>query len=292
MELDLVYVLLAAFCTGLSGFFIGRISAGAPGEVRTENRQLRQGLQKAEMQVAEVRNSHKVIQEDLEKTQAQRDQYRKMAESHEVKYPEPKEKIYRKVWEGRSYQGLPDDNFEALTADLKKFEGHEVFLDITIQGLGDWREIISSRWHNTKRVWRELLQRYEEVKEYVNSVGPNSYQGPVDRVMKEIKTFMHADRNGFRQGKKWASTDSPLKFVVSLTLEEAPVSALPEIHTVEIAVVEERIVERVIEKPVLVEGSSALHGQTKEDLVDLIEAVLDVRESTRHEIVETREEKA
>jgi hypothetical protein len=252
--------------------------------------QEKHGLQ-AELKTAQenYEYSQKVVgwrDNDVAQARKERDQYKAIAVTHEVKLPEPPGPTkLRRVWSERFYRGLPDANLKGLAEDLKQFEGQELHLEMHVRGRGGWKKIIGEKWTITKRVSgynRQVPADY---------IGPTRFQGTVSRVIEEIGIFLRDDDTGLvtkgGPGKgKWRDKDSALKFEIDLCVKGATAPPpMPEVHTVEVAVVEERVIERIIEKPVVLSipaGSEAdLCGHTKEEIVGLIEAVLDVRSDTR-----------
>jgi hypothetical protein len=270
----------------LVGAVIGVVTTKAPSKVRKENAKLRDDLARHERTSVYDKRRISNLEQDYKSVQASRDKYRAIASTHEVKYPEPPTPIQlRKVWKERGYRGLPEANLKTLAVDLQQYEGQELHLTLTVRGRGGWKKIIGERWHVTKRVNgynRQVPADY---------IGEIRFRGSVSQVVEEIGVFLRDDdtglvvKSGVKAGK-WRDHDSALKFEVDLSVKGAvKPPPMPEVHTVEVAVVEERVVERIVEKPVILsvpEGREAeLCGHTKEEIVSLIDAVLDVRQQTK-----------
>lgn len=304
--MDPVTLLIVAltFSAGIGGYLYGfkkgKVSV-LPKEIIDENRILKKKVEELQYDL-DWANTYLKREKDKSATiEQQRDTYRKMAESHEVKYPTPPSNPKpRKVWEDKVYRGLPEANLAALQADLEEFKGTELSLNLMIRGVGGWSQIIQDAgWHETRKVYE--YGRYVMQKVPVSHIGVCHFEGPPDRVCQEIRTFLTDDNTGLvksgKGAKQWKDEDSPLKFEVTLSVSGMPTPKLPEVHTVEVAVVEERIVDRIIEKPARPfseEDAPELCGHTKEEIVDLIDAVLDVRgvpsDKPRVEVVEASEE--
>ncbi len=205
---------------------------------------------------------------DLAKVEADRDRYREIASSHELSWPEaPPEPVTQHVpiWRGRRYAHHPASNLTALCADLQEHLAHEVRLTLWVEPLGGW----DSR---------------------IRAMGPLSWEGPGQRVIEELRCWLVDDNTRLMKrdpdGEKvWADADSPLLFRVDMErLERSPPGV--HIHEVEVLHVEQRIEERFIEQPVIIEVP--LHrlndptpgeriGLTREEVLALFDQQLQTR---------------
>lgn len=202
---------------------------------------------------------------DLSRVDADRAVYRKIAESHELVWPDAPPELVRSatsVWRSRRYAHHPASNLASLSADLVPHLEHEICLTLTISPMGGWE----SR---------------------VRALGPFTWEGPGHRVLEELRCLLHDDDTRLMQvveGKKdWADKDSPLVFEVNLDRVEVSPPGV-HIHEVEVLRVEKEIEERIIEQPVIIEVP--LHrlddptpeeriGLTKEEVLALFDKQLE-----------------
>ena len=204
---------------------------------------------------------------DLSRVEADRNAYREIASSHELKWPEaPPEpsQSATPVWRNRRYAHHPASNIAALADDLAPHLDHEIHLTLTITPLGGWESRI-------------------------RTIGPIEWSGPARRVLEEVRCMLLDDDTRLMReldGEKvWADLDSPLVFQVDLDRVEITPPGV-HIHEVEVLRVEKEIEERIIEQPVIIEVP--LHrigdptpeervGLTKEEVLALFDKQLDRR---------------
>jgi len=290
-------VMGVALVSTASAYFLGK-RANIPTEVRRKNRQLQVDLKQSRAETEYQEQRCLGYEHDLKLARRQRDEYRKIAETHTIKFPDVPEPVQtHQVWGKRIYRGIPDENLVSLELDFRQFRGRELFLDLKIQGCGGWKKIIKEAgWHRVERVLG-TYGSWTNRKVPLDYIGTIHFEGPPNRVLEEIRTFLLDDDTGLTlipegsKQKAWKDRDSPLKFVVSLAVSDPiELPEMPDVHMVEVLRVEERVTERVIEKPVVVsipEGSEPeLCGHSKEEIIELIDAVIEMREFPRPKDVE------
>lgn len=194
----------------------------------------------------------KAAEERNEVLEQQRDKYRRMAESHEIKMPEPPEIEVGTVWEKRKFNGHPKDNLRNLRNEMKEHLKRDITLHIKLRGGdlggGGYGRIIAKAWTNDGKP--------------VKDIGPWEFHGPGDRALKDLETFLMDDDTGLvdvkkvngRRKKTWKDEDSPLVFEVTLEVEgtnKAPEIPKPQIVEVPVVQVEREIVtiEKLVESP-------------------------------------------
>jgi hypothetical protein len=202
---------------------------------------------------------------DIARIEADRAAYRKIAESHELSWPDAPpqpSQVATPVWRNRRYAHHPASNLAALAADLAPHLDHEIRLTLTITPLGGWESRI-------------------------RTLGPLEWAGPGHRVLEELRCLLQDDDTRLMslvEGEKtWADRDSPLIFQIDLDrVEIAPPGV--HIHEVEVLRVEKQIEERIIEQPIIIEVP--LHrlndptpeeriGLTKEEVIALFDQQLE-----------------
>jgi hypothetical protein len=277
-----------------------------------------------------LKSRNRTLSDDRDRIGADRDRYREIASSHEISLPDPGETeiVERVVWEERVYNGHPRDNLKDLQKDLSEYAGSDLLVTVTIdpRGCGGWGKILKETFIHRDTYGRQSLRENTAV---------TTYEGPPDRVLSHLRTLLTDEdaglvkavrsgepglrgsdryagsmdyistsgRNGksakvVKMDKVWRDGDSPLTMSVHLTVrEEVSPPPLPEIHTVHVAHVETKIVERIVEKPVIIkvpEGQEAnLAGHSREEIRALIEVELELRDlGVAGRTVETPEETA
>jgi len=232
-----------------------------------------------------------VLREEVAKVRGQRDEYARMAATHEVKHlssPEPKI-VRRQVFNDRVYQGHPEGNLKALEEDLAPYASQDVEINIQSVALGGWAHLMK------KSGW--TLEGRPSVK---ITKGILHYQGPPARVVQELREWFWDDDNGFvvvetkkrkkaTEGeevfedtdsvpkKRWADSDSQLEWKVDLIVTEIQEPSTPEIQMVEVLKIQEQIVERTVIKPVPV-TTGAESFLTGGEVVELVNQTLLFRE--------------
>jgi hypothetical protein len=184
----------------------------------------------------------------LASVEKERDRFRKMAESHEIKPVEPPEPktVTRQIWKGRLFRGHPSENLKNMAKELAEFMNKEVVVKIAVRA-GDLG-VATGHY----RALREARRG--------DDLGPFQFEGSARRALADFTTFLMDDDLGLvtvsknHPGKKlWKDKDSPLSFHVDLTVTEVVTPTVPQVQLVEVAVVSEKIREVIVEKPVVVE---------------------------------------
>lgn len=246
---------VVALATGLSGLVtgiaIGRRGSKAERVLREENEELQRGLDRAQR---EQRWAEEYREGEIQARQAaerDRDRYRKMAASHEVKLPEITESVVKTgtAWERRRFNGHPKENLANLAKELKLYKGREVQMTVWIDGTG---------WSSTQG--KLLAETWKRGGQPTRELGPHVYHGPAERAWEDFQTFVMDDDTGLMKRdsrtkrKVWRDDDSPLTFEVTLEVTEViEAPKLPQTHVVEVAVVEEQVRVIEVEKPVYIE---------------------------------------
>lgn len=178
----------------------------------------------------------------------EKEELKKIAMSHEVKWPDPPQpkKIKEKIWEKRRYSDHPSANLKALQADLEAFKSQEVELSVTLQPCGGWKSVLENKQFRDRDFFKEM-----------------AFHGPPSRVGKEISNFFkdhdmpfmsrlsktdiqEHEKGSFGELLKWNDTDSAVVMIIdlSVTRVEQPAQK-PEVHIVQVPVIETRVVEIV-----------------------------------------------
>jgi len=211
------------------------------------------------------------------RAEAERDKALEIAKTHEVTLPDPGEIHTQTVnpWDKRQYNSTPEKNMQNIKDDLQKeFGNQHLKVKLVLHAQGGWVPVFQKHWRN-----RPITLTFD---------------GPARRIAHEIWTFFNDLDHGFvaksnraaNYGQKiWVDGDSPLTFEVTVEHEqEVPTPEYPEVHTVEVAVVRTEVVETeklVIPEPDSLEGLRLKEQVAHEDLVALIDAVLETRETER-----------
>lgn len=270
---------MSAFVFVAAGVVVGSLATwmatrGRPEGEGDERAALRAASHERSAELSTVTKRLAVRDEQLAETTKQRDDYKAIASSHTVEYTGWRSGQWvKKVWKDRRYAGHPSRNLEAFVADFAVFADEHVLLTVDIELMGGWKALLGdggkSAVTEPLKLGRSML-----------------FEGPGQRVLEQLVTFLKDDDTGFivvGEGgdKQWRDSDSPMnwRFTVDvLQDEQKPV----EVHPIEVLRVEREIVERIVEKPVVKtippEVANTLCGHTEEEIVTLIEAVLEVRE--------------
>ncbi len=300
-------LIITSIFTGIAGLItaykVGQRSS-FPKDMRDENTKLKADLKRESSNGVDLSNRLHLRAREVALLKTQRDNYAEIAKTHDVVFPKFNRTSTKmeKVWDKRLYRGHPDDNLTALSDDLQPFQGREVHLSIEFQGRGGWRGIIKKTWTKTEQVYSHAYARYRDEKVPSQNMGPITFQGPPDRILEEVRTFLLDDdtglvrwqtakrnvldseliQDGGSQRKAWRDPDSPLRFLVTAEVSEPiEMPVMPEIQYVEVLKIQTEIEQVIIEKPIVLsipEGEEAnLCGHTKAEIVNLIDAVLEVR---------------
>lgn len=220
-------------------------------------------IKKARTDLAATRELLTHTRQDLARVSAERDEYRRIAATHDPGESGPAEPVITvPVWRGRQYSGHPAMNLEALCSDLAPFLERTLALTLRLDPQGGWK--------------RQVRER-----------GPFTLKGPGERVLTELRVLLEDEDLRLmrgRENKEWADPDSPLFFLVDLDFLDVPA---PEVlvRTVEVLRVETRVEERIIEQPVLIEvpvfeerpqqPDARPVGLSREEVLALFEVELD-----------------
>lgn len=286
----------------VAGAAVGAVATWAAGRRRAREREEAEQRASLDRDKAHAKARYldrrlEVRTKQLERATLERDDYAKIASTHQI---EPrgfgKGQWVRKVWKDRRYSGHPADNLEHLGSDFEVFGEEHVLLTLDIDLLGGWKALLGgddAGGGPTTPI----------------SAGQSLLlEGPADRVMQQLRTFLLDDDTGFvepwpetdedsdeaapeadadvsdrdaRGAPRWRDPDSPMVWRLTVDVLEGQ-TAPPEVEYVEVLRVQEKIVETIVERPVVrtvpPEVASQLCGHTAEEIVTLIEAVLEVRE--------------
>ncbi|MEM9463004.1 MAG: hypothetical protein AAGF11_53175 [Myxococcota bacterium] len=233
----------------------------------------------------------KIRTKQLERATEERDDYARIASTHTLTPRSfQKGQWVRKVWKDRRYSGHPSDNLEALRQDFATFRDEHVLLSLDIQLLGGWKTLL---------LGDDVDASPRQATTPLSAGQTLLFEGPADRVLEQVETFVQDDDTGLMdsggehqdddQDKVWRDADSPMIWLLTVDVLEGQGSP-PDVEFVEVLRVQEKIVEQVVERPVVrtvpAEVTSRLCGHTPEEIVMLIEAVLEVRELDRDERIE------
>ena len=275
-------VLLVSLVSGLLGVVLGaQFRKHKPGELEAEVQDLQTEKAQLEYDLRWAREGRDRSQSDAERMRKQRDDYAKIASSHEVTYPEKGKPV--EVWGNRRYSDHPEKNLVDLQEDLAEFKGKDLKVAIELVGVGGWDAILKEAWKQKGHRGLPTVPK-----------STLKFEGSPDRVIRQIGTFLLDDDSGFarkgkrtggeEQPKKWKDEDSPTLWSVDLEITDME---LPSVHKVEVLRIQEEVRDRIVEKPVAVqvpeEVSTALCGHTDESLTSLINAVLEIRDLERPE---------
>ncbi|MEM6293278.1 MAG: hypothetical protein AAGA54_18545 [Myxococcota bacterium] len=244
------------------------------GQLRAQQSQLDardKALRDAEAEHITAMKQVKLRDRQLALASAQRDDYAKIASTHEVQTPrwEAGEWV-RKVWKERRYSGHPAKNLEALREDFAPFAEEHVLLSVDLELLGGWKALLEDE------------RRRSSITTPLSAGETMIFEGPGARVLDQFRTFLHDDDTGFfnAEDERWIDADSPMVWRISMDVMHG---AMPSnVEFVEVLRVQQELEEVVIERPVVRvvpdDVASSLNQHTKEEIVGLIEAVLEVRE--------------
>ena len=208
-------------------------------------------------------------------TSSQRDDYAKIASTHEVETPRwGAGEWARKVWKERRYSGHPSTNLDDLRRDFGPFAEEHVLLSLDLQLLGGWKALVMGD------------DSHSAITTPLSAGETLMFEGPGERVLEQISTFLHDDDTGFFEpgedgaDGRWRDDNSPMVWLITLDVlhPESP----SHLQFVEVLRVQKEIEEVILERPVVRavpdDVASSLSHHTKEEIVALIEAVLEVRE--------------
>lgn len=266
---ELIFLLVGV---GLGAGFAWALARPRLQALRASERELAYGRARAQAEGKVLARRLEVRSEQLALATAQRDDYAKIASSHELqpfRWAAPQ--WVRKVWKDRRYAGHPASNLEGLTRDFAAFRDEHVLVKLDIELLGGWKRLFGGEHEPSLRDVTRSLSAGESM----------MFEGPADRVLAQIVTFMRDDDTGFvtrgEDGQEqWRDADSPMTWLLTVDVCEGLASP-PSVEYVEVLRVQEQLVERVVE--VSPEVASRLREHVPAQLV----ALVDVRELGRSE---------
>ncbi|MCX4245357.1 hypothetical protein [Paraliomyxa miuraensis] len=286
MLLDLVYLFVGL---GLGMTFAWSLGRQRLKALQAAEHRLSLAHARANAEARGIERRLKVRTEQLERVTAQRDDYAKIASTHEVRpFRWKAPQWVRKVWKDRRYAGHPSSNLEGLRRDFADFRDEHVLVRLDIELFGGWKKLFGG----------EHEAAAGDITRPLSAGDGLVFEGPADRVLEQIVTFLQDDDTGFvvpREGegegegteeattdRTWRDPDSPMTWRLNVDVLEGRASP-PEIQYVEVLRVQHELVERVVEQPVV-------HPMTPETAAVLGErepakvvAVVDVRKLDREQ---------
>lgn len=221
-----------------------------------------------------------VRSEQLERVTAQRDDYAQIASTHELRpFRWKAPQWVRKVWKERRYAGHPSSNLEGLRLDFAELRDEHVLVALDIELLGGWKRLFGG----------EHEAAVGDVTRPLRAGDTMLFEGPADRVLEQLTTFLRDDDTGFvttsDDGEKtWRDPDSPMTWLLTVDVLEGRASP-PDVHYVEVLRVQHELVERVVERPVVhtlsPEAASRLGRLEAERPAAQLVALIDVRDLDR-----------
>jgi len=197
-------------------------------------RRLKADLEKKTRDLAYFEERNKTLAADRARIESERDRYRAIATSRDLPPPDQLPspvRILDPLWVDRIYANHPRVNLERLAADIDEYAGETIFLTIRLDPKGGWIRKLKGQPERT-------------------------YTGSTDRVLEDLVCWLRDDDMRLverrSEGVEWSDDDSPLHFHIDLA---RVTDERPEVHvqTVEIAVVETKVIERFVEQPVVIE---------------------------------------
>ena len=197
-------------------------------------RRLKADLEKKTRDLAYFEERNKTLAADRARIESERDRYRAIATSRDLPPPDQLPspvRILDPLWVDRIYANHPRVNLERLAADIDEYAGEAIFLTIRLDPKGGWISKLKGQPERT-------------------------YTGSTDRVLEDLVCWLRDDDMRLverrSEGVEWSDDDSPLHFHIDLA---RVTDERPEVHvqTVEIAVVETKVIERFVEQPVVIE---------------------------------------
>lgn len=272
LVVSLALVLLgAALGAGATWFHFREQGKVHAGELEKQKKALREA--ELDHKAAERRLSLRDRQ--LALASAQRDDYAKIASTHDIEAPRwGAGEWARKVWKDRRYTGHPSKNLDDLRGDFEPFLEEHVLLSIDLELLGGWKSLVLGEGSQSS------------ITTPLSAGETLIFEGPGARVLEQLSTFLFDDDTGFYtpgeadEEGRWLDENSPMVWV--LTLDVLHAESPTHVQVVEVLRVQEELQEVIVERPVLralpKDVATSLERHTKEEIVALIEAVLEVRE--------------
>ncbi len=251
------------------GFILGKLSKKKPKpeSLEEENEKLDRELKIAKTNLRSLENNQDIYNRTIDRLTSERDRFKDIAETHDVRIPEFKDREYQasKIWNNRLYCDLPNENLKNLERDLKG-TGEEFFsVRIKFEALGGWK-------FDPFTVKR---------------------QGTLKQIHSEITALMldvdyDLVRNNYNGRKVWKDGDSPIRMIVSVDAIREVNHVTPEnIRVVEVAVTSTEFEVIEVEKPVFIDDDKdevpGLVPHTKEEIVKIIREY-DLRKEAEREV--------
>lgn len=184
-----------------------------------------------------------LVRQALDAVTAEREAYKTIAASHEVKWPELKEVSWESVWSNRRYQSTFDNNLERLQRDVTelkdKTSNGRVRIQVKIYPIGWWKTYLDktyrTNWGNKDNVGQYV---YFQVAGRVEEIG-------VD-LLDLIQCMEDADHTPLfvsKNKKEWRAPSDPIVFEATASVWPVPKPEKPPIQIVEVLKTETKIVE-------------------------------------------------
>lgn len=244
--------------------------------VRQESDSRRKEIGRLEGEHAFAERRLRMRDRQLASATEEREQYAAIASSHEITTPRWAQGEWaRKVWKERRFTGHPSQSLDDLRRELAPFADEHILLAFDIELLGGWKALI-------------LGEGAESSLTTPLSAGETLlFEGSGAQVLDQVIAFIMDDDSGFFERDedepltgRWRDPDSPMvwRFTMDILHGATPKNT----EFVEVLKVQKEYVETIVEKPVVRavpdEIVSSLNRHTKEEIITLIEAVLEVRE--------------
>ena len=202
-----------------------------------EARNLAAKLHDAQVLQANLEKRLALRGEKVVELEKQRDDYAKIASTHDVRQHEWRSGQWlKKVWRDRRYAGHPSDNLAVLEKDFEALGTEHVLVTLDVELYGGWKTLLGgthmrAAGHATTPM----------------SLGDTLlFEGPADRVKQQIVTFIRDDDTGFvdaNEGEKvWRDADSPMTWRLNLDILEG-YGTPPKVQFVEVLRVQKELVE-------------------------------------------------
>jgi hypothetical protein len=269
---ELVFLVFLLTGVGLGAGFAWALARPRLRAGKAAQQQLRRERDEARAEVKVLARRLEVRSEQLALATAQRDDYAKIASSHELRpfrFSAPQ--WVRKVWKDRRYAGHPSSNLEGLTRDFAAFRDEHVLVRLDIELLGGWKRLLGGEHEPAAGDVTRALSAGETM----------VFEGPADRVLEQMVTFLRDDDTGFltkdEDGtERWRDPDSPMTWRLTVDVREGLASP-PAVEYVEVLRVQQELVERVVEV------TPEVAARVREHVPAQLVAVVDVRELGRSE---------
>lgn len=252
-------------------------------------KKIRTELNVAQSAVNWQKEKFQLIVKELAEAKKQRDDYAKIASSHEVKWTGWPTGKYKD--ETRKYTLNSDiqSNLDSIKKILKETGVENLQVDLELDIWGAWKQLFVEqygwRWGGKEK--NDEINRYYVECSLTNRVR-NHFQGDPITVANEIEKAIKDPTMGFFVKNNWAISDpnATIKLIMNVSYKkqvEEPVK--PEIHKIEVLRIQKETEIVEVEKPILVETDTQDLALPK-DLDELIAAKIEVelaeREAKRH----------